>query len=140
MEAELTIRGPVAVLVRILESIGALGDSAPVQTQLSASSSAAAQASPQTEVDAVRRVRARCDATWPYVQKIAGVFKSGEELSLADIAQRTGIKMRKVHSIWNVLGRPLKSQNVKPFFVWVPNSSPKKFTLSDAAKAEILKS
>ncbi len=145
MQAELTLRGPVSFITEVSKFAAALWARSVASAEHAEEALTEADdvevdgaTAPTDDVEAVRRVRARCGKTWPYVQQIAAVFQSGEQLTLADIADRTKIKMRKVHSIWNVLGRPLKSQNVRPFFVWVKGSAPKAFTLSDAAKVEIL--
>jgi hypothetical protein len=141
MQISLTVTGPASLIQKALTAIAAVSEPSPQPAHPIQESADSASSDPagDTDVEAIRKVRPRCKGTWPYVQKIAASFKSGEELTIAEMATRTGEKIRKIHSIWNGLGRPLKSENVEPFFQWVPDTKPKRFTLSDAAKAEILK-
>lgn len=91
--------------------------------------------------DRVRRVRARCSADlWKRIQAIAAAFQPNEAFTLKEAATRTKIDFGKVRSDWNVFGRPLKSEPGPAIFAWVPGSSPKAFTMSQAARDAILKS
>jgi hypothetical protein len=139
MQVELVIRGTPAELNRVIVFLG--GDDPAVKQRLGPTPAPSHTAAPNPaagDVEAIRLVRPRCGLTWDYVKKAAAAFEPGQALTLAEIASKTGTPMRKLHSVWNGLGKPLRSENVQPFFRWVPGTSPKRFTLSEPARSEIL--